>query len=80
MRIPVIKMGRLEQVVNPLEWYRYREVLGILPEFSSSTVIRFLRKVPCVVVMEEVPGSKVKCQRPVRLYSGQALIDNGYVG
>lgn len=80
MRIPVIKMKTLEERIDPSKWYRYREIREILSEFAEATVIRYLRKVPFVLSEEEVPGCKVKCKRGIRVYSGQALIDNGFVG
>lgn len=80
MRIPVITMTLLEQRLDPTKWYRWRDLKVLLSEFSAPTITRFLRRVPYVIEVEEVPGNKVKCRRPVRVYSGQALIDNGYVG
>jgi hypothetical protein len=80
MRIPVITMALLEQRLDPTKWYRWRDLKVLFSEFSEPTVTRFLRRVPYIVEVEEVPGNKIQCKRPVRVYSGQALIDNGYVG
>lgn len=80
MRIPVVTMELLEQRLDPTKWYRWRDLKILLSEFSEPTITRFLRRVPYVIEVEEVPGNKVKCKRPVRVYSGQALIDNGYTG
>lgn len=66
--------GFLEPIIDPNAWYRYRELIKIIP-VSPSTIVRFLRKVPHVVNHELVPGCVFQHKRPVRLYPGKALID-----
>lgn len=66
--------GYLEKFISPGTWYRYRELITIIP-LSESTITRFLRKVPHITQYEPVPGCIFEHPRPVRYYPGAALID-----
>lgn len=66
--------GFLDPFIDPNAWYRYRELVAIIP-VSPSTIVKFLRKVPHTVNHELVPGCVLPHKRPVRLYPGKALLD-----